>query len=241
MSQMDTERPLEAAGQTADDMATDNGGAVTKDHDKGAEEAAADLGKNSEEAADFNIEDSAATIVDEDPDKVAEATVGDHEADEEEIEAPDPLAAAQAEAAENYNRFLRTAAELENYRKRSTRIRADTRDEALRDVILQIAPIQDNLRRALAQQGADYESLKQGVEMIAGQFQEVLKNYGLEEIEAIGQPFDPNLHEAILEVEHQEYAAGLVVEEMEKGYQLRDKVLRPSRVVVSKGEKPEEN
>jgi molecular chaperone GrpE len=233
MSQLDAERPLDAAAQTASDVVSGNGGAVAEDSENDA--SAADLENNIEEAPEFDAEDSCGTATDEEGDIAA--TAEGNEIDQEEAEEQDPLAAAQAEAAEHYDRFLRTAAELENYRKRSTRIRAETRDEALRDVILQIVPILDNLHRALAQQSTDYESLKQGVEMIAGQFQEVLKNYGLEEIEAVGQPFDPNLHEAILEVEHQEYAAGLVVEEMEKGYQMRDKVLRPSRVVVSKGKK----
>jgi molecular chaperone GrpE len=144
------------------------------------------------------------------------------------------LEEARAQAAENYDRYLRAAAELDNYRKRTARMRSETREETLRDVLLQIAPIMDNLRRALAQEKATVEALKQGVELIYAQFQEALRGYGLEEIQALGQPFDPLCHEALLEVEHPDQPPGTVVEEMEKGYRLRDKVVRPARVVVSK-------
>lgn len=144
------------------------------------------------------------------------------------------LLEAQVRAEENYDRFLRTAAELDNYRKRTARMRMETREEVLRDVLLQIAPILDNLSRALAQESQKTESLKQGIELIYGQFKDVLKRYGLEEIEAIGEVFDPNLHEALMEVESQDHPPGSVVEEMEKGYTLNKKVVRPARVVVNK-------
>ncbi len=144
------------------------------------------------------------------------------------------LEAAQAQAAEHYDRYLRAVAELDNFRKRTAKMRTDTREETLRDVLLQIAPVMDNMRRALAQDNATVEAFKQGVELIYGQLQEALRGYGLEEIQAIGQPFDPVYHEALLEVERPDQPPGTVVEEMEKGYRLRDKVVRPARVVVSK-------
>ncbi|MBI2504123.1 MAG: nucleotide exchange factor GrpE [Candidatus Latescibacteria bacterium] len=144
------------------------------------------------------------------------------------------LEEARAQAAEHYDRYLRAAAELDNYRKRTARMRSETREETLRDVLLQIAPVMDNLRRALAQENATVETFKQGIELICAQFQEALRGYGLEEIQALGQPFDPLCHEALLEVECADQPPGTVVEEMEKGYRLRDKVVRPARVVVSK-------
>jgi len=150
-------------------------------------------------------------------------------------EEEDPLASAQAESRQNYDRFLRATAELDNYRKRTAKVRSESREEALRDVLLQIAPILDNMRRALGQDNTDLQSFKDGVELINNQFQETLKGYGLEEIEAIGQPFDPALHEALIEVEHADHPAGTVVEEMERGYKLNNKVVRPTRVIVSKG------
>ena len=144
------------------------------------------------------------------------------------------LEAARAEAAANYDRYVRAVAELDNYRKRTVRMRAETRDETLRDVLLQVAPILDNLRRALHQETQEAELLKQGVELICGQFNDVLKGYGLAEIESVGQPFDPEVHEALAEVPDDEHAPGTIIEEMEKGYKLNDKVVRYARVVVSR-------
>lgn len=144
------------------------------------------------------------------------------------------LEAARAEAAAHYDRYVRAVAELDNYRKRTVRMRAEARDETLRDVLLQVAPILDNLRRALRQETPEAELLKQGVELICGQFNDVLKGYGLAEIEAVGQPFDPAVHEALAEVPDGEHPPGTIIEEMEKGYKLNDKVVRFARVVVSK-------
>ena len=159
------------------------------------------------------------------------------ESQEEAADEADGLAeleATRAEAAANYDRYVRAVAELDNYRKRTVRMRAETRDEVLRDILLQVAPILDNLRRALRQETQEAELLKQGVELICGQFNDVLKGYGLAEIEALGQPFDPEVHEALAEVPDDEHAPGTVIEEMEKGYKLNDKVVRYARVVVSK-------
>lgn len=144
------------------------------------------------------------------------------------------LEAARAEAAAHYDHYVRAVAELDNYRKRTVRMRAEARDETLRDVLLQVAPILDNLRRALRQETPEAELLKQGVELICGQFNDVLKGYGLAEIEAVGQPFDPAVHEALAEVPDGEHPPGTIIEEMEKGYKLNDKVVRFARVVVSK-------
>ena len=153
---------------------------------------------------------------------------------QEEVAVEPELEAARAEAAANYDRYVRAVAELDNYRKRTVRMRAETRDETLRDVLLQVAPILDNLRRALHQETQEAELLKQGVELICGQFNDVLKGYGLAEIESVGQPFDPEVHEALAEVPDDEHVPGTIIEEMEKGYKLNDKVVRYARVVVSR-------
>ena len=170
--------------------------------------------------------------------EVAKPQEEESESQEEAAEPEDDglaeLEAARVEAAANYDRYVRAVAELDNYRKRTVRMRAETRDETLRDVLLQVAPILDNLRRALRQETQEAELLKQGVELICGQFNDVLKGYGLAEIEAVGQPFDPEVHEALAEVPDDEHAPGTVIEEMEKGYKLNDKVVRYARVVVSK-------
>lgn len=141
---------------------------------------------------------------------------------------------AKAEAADNYDKFLRAKAELDNYRKRTAKIRVDVREETLRDLLLGLAPIFDNLRRAVGQKTDDAVVLKEGIELICGQIEEGLKGYGLEVIDAVGKPFDPNVHEAMMEVESEEHDPGTVVEELDRGYLFGGKVVRPARVVVSK-------
>lgn len=146
---------------------------------------------------------------------------------------PTELERALAAAEESQDRYLRTAAELDNFRKRTVRIRSETRDDTLRDVLLQVAPLLDNFRRALGQEAQDPASLRQGIEIIFQQFNDILAGYGLEEIAAQGQAFDPNLHEAMMQVPSEEHPPGTVMQEMEKGYRLNGRVVRPSRVVVS--------
>jgi molecular chaperone GrpE len=181
-----------------------------------------------------NREAAAAEAVGEAGGEEAAAAEAVDEAGGEEAAAESELEKAQAEAAENYDRYLRAAAELDNFRKRTLKMRSETREETVRDLLLQVAPLLDNMRRALSQETEDAAAVKQGVELIVNQFQSILKGYGLEEIEARGEPFDPNLHEAMMEVADNEHPPGTVLEEMEKGYMLRDKVVLPARVVVSK-------
>jgi molecular chaperone GrpE len=147
----------------------------------------------------------------------------------------------RAEAVENRDRYLRAVAELDNFRKRTVKMRAETRDDTLRDVLLQIGPMLDNFRRALGQETEDVASFRQGIEIIFKQFNDILSGYGLIEIQADGQPFDPNLHEALAQVPSAEHPPGTVMQEMEKGYMLNDRVVRPARVVVSTAMEDEGN
>lgn len=170
-----------------------------------------------------------------------ESEESSEEPDDADPEVPeDPLVQlekARAESLANHDRYVRAVAELENFRKRTVRARGEAREEALRDILLQIAPVLDNIRRALAEGAGDADeagALRQGVQLIYNQFQSILKGYGLEEIVAMGEPFDPNLHEAMMEVPSADHSPGTVMEEMDKGYMLRGRVVRPSRVVVSK-------
>jgi molecular chaperone GrpE len=144
------------------------------------------------------------------------------------------LAAARDEAVANYDRFLRAAAELDNLRKRTAKVRSETREEALRETLLRLAPVLDNLTRAQAQQTDDAAAVRRGVELIVGQFRDALRGFGLEEIAALGRPFDPNVHEALLEVPTNDHPPGTVIDQMDQGYTLNGKVIRPARVVVSK-------
>ena len=199
--------------------------AVDEASTEGAVESQAEVAESQEEQVIESQQEAA------EPQKETES---EEAAAEPEPDGSAELEAARAEAAANYDRYVRAVAELDNYRKRTVRMRAEMRDETLRDVLLQVAPILDNLRRALQQETQEAELLKQGVELICGQFNDVLKGYGLAEIESVGQPFDPEVHEALAEVPDDEHAPGTVIEEMEKGYKLNDKVVRYARVVVSK-------
>ncbi len=160
----------------------------------------------------------------------SDASAADVEEKEEETSELDTL---RAEALENRDRYLRAAAELDNFRKRTVKMRAETRAETLRNVLLEIGPMLDNFRRALGQQADDVASFRQGMEIIFKQFNDILSGYGLVEIDAEGQPFDPNLHEALAQVASDEHPPGTVIQEMEKGYMLNDRVVRHARVVVS--------
>ncbi len=142
----------------------------------------------------------------------------------------------EAELGQKHEQLLRVAAEFENYKKRVNREFAALVKTANENLIKQLLPVLDNLERALNHSKTDgnLSSLREGVEMIFGQLLELLGKEGLKPIEAVGKPFDPHLHEAVLQVEDNEHPSGTVVDEIEKGYMLNDKVLRHTKVVVNK-------
>ena len=165
----------------------------------------------------------------------------------EKIEAT-PLFLAREEAEMYKDRWMRLAAEFENYKKRRAREFEILIESASEDVIRDLLPILDGVGRALAHsENGDTESegFQEGIKMIMEQFPRVLYNRNLKEIETIGKPFDPTVHEALMQMPSEIYDAGIVSDEIEKGYSLGDKVLRPAKVVVSQGkpapETPEED
>jgi molecular chaperone GrpE len=135
------------------------------------------------------------------------------------------------------DRLLRTVAEFDNYKKRQARQYEDTVRRAADRVLADLLEISDNLGRALehGEGGNSVESLRQGTEMIHNQMQDLLARYGVTPIEALGRPFDPNLHEALMRVASDEYEEGMVALEISKGYKRGDHVLRHARVGVSSG------
>jgi molecular chaperone GrpE len=143
-----------------------------------------------------------------------------------------------AKADEHWERLLRTTADLDNYKKRAAREKQDAIKFANESLLQKLIPVLDNFDMALAaaQQGqaGAAQSLQAGVAMVAQQFKSALAEAGLEEIDAAGQPFDPNLHEAVSEKETRDAPEGQVVQQMRKGYKLRDRLLRPASVVVAK-------
>ena len=146
------------------------------------------------------------------------------------------LEAAKAEASQNWDRFLRERAEMENFRKRQERVAGDKVRREKRELLAKVLDVVDNLERALAYQDTmDRESLQQGMRMLQWQLNELLKAEGLTPVSTVGQPFDPYVHEAIETISSAEHPEGTVVEEIRRGYKLGDETLRPARVKVSSG------
>jgi molecular chaperone GrpE len=145
----------------------------------------------------------------------------------------------KAKADENWDKFLRATAELENYRKRVAREKEELARFTSERVLSTLLPVLDNLERAIdaaQQHGAENSPLLEGITQVHNQFRRALVEFGLREITTnIGHPFDPNLHEAVSHVESAEHPEGHVVEQLQRGYKLADRLLRPARVVVSKG------
>lgn len=144
-------------------------------------------------------------------------------------------AAPASELDEVKTQLLQTAADFENFRRQAARREQETRERAVRGVLEDLLPVLDNFERAVgaADSTADVKSLKMGVEYILQQFQEAIKSSGAEPIEAVGQPFDPSQHDAIEEVES-DAQPGTVVDDVQRGYIYKGKVMRPSRVRVAK-------
>ena len=142
------------------------------------------------------------------------------------------------EIAKQKDTFLREKAELENFKKRLTKEKDDFVQFANERLLKELIQIEDNLERALEVPNATLESLKEGVEMIQKQFSTFLKNQKAEPIEALGKPFDPNLHEVLNQQESEEHEENTVIQEYSKGYTLNGRILRSAKVVIAR--KPSE-
>lgn len=136
------------------------------------------------------------------------------------------------ELEESEDRIKRLMAEFENFKKRSNKERTGLYDSVMGDVISVLLPAIDNLEKAVATETSDQE-YKSGIAMVLNQIKDILRNNGVKEIEAIGQPFDPSLHEAVGTVVDEELGSQIIKEEYRKGYTLGDRVLRHSLVVVA--------
>lgn len=149
----------------------------------------------------------------------------------------DPLAAAKAEAAANYDRYARAVADLENFRKRTLREKDELRQFATSGLMDDVIPILDNLNLGLAaaQQQTDVKAIISGVALVLEQFKTTLARHGLQEISPEKERFDPNLHECISHQPSAEVAEEFVMQVVRTGYALNGRLLRPASVVVSSG------
>lgn len=157
-------------------------------------------------------------------------------------EAPvDPLQEAQAEAAQFRDKMLRTAADFDNYRKRSRREVQEAEKKGRDTLLKELLPVFDNLERAVehTSSSADnaesgWKGLSEGISLVTRQFHDTLTRIGLSRVESVGHPFDPSVHEAIQHLETDEYPPGSVAAEVQAGYIDGTRLVRPALVVVAK-------
>lgn len=151
---------------------------------------------------------------------------------QEETEENEVLRKKQEELDDITDRYKRVFAEFENYKKRSSKERETLYNSILADIITAVLPVIDNLEKASEAKTED-ESYKQGIELVLKQFKDVLKSQGVEEIKAVGETFDPELHEAVGSVIDENLGVQEIKEDYRKGYKLGNKVIRHSMVVVA--------
>ena len=150
----------------------------------------------------------------------------------EEVQTPDPAAEAAAKLAEQEDKFLRLAAEYDNFRKRTAKERETLWTEVKANTAAAFLPVYDNLERAIKQETAD-EAYKKGVEMTMNQLKEVFASLGIEEIPALGQSFDPNLHNAVMHIDDENFGENEIAEVFQAGFRCGEKVIRFSMVKVA--------
>jgi len=149
------------------------------------------------------------------------------------------LDGAKAQAQIAIDRMMRLAAEFDNYKKRSAKEYENIRKYAAENIIKELIPIVDNFERAIesANESKDIDSLLKGISLILSQMLNLLEKEGVVRIKAVGEVFDPNVHEAVMHIASDDYPENVVAQELQKGYILRDRVVRPAMVSVSKGSK----
>jgi molecular chaperone GrpE len=164
------------------------------------------------------------------------------ESDDELADLRQQLATKADEAKTNYDRYVRQVAEAENFKKRHARERDDAIRFANEALLKDILPVVDNLERAIAHAagGENGKSLVDGVEMVLKGFLDVLSKFGVSQISAVGQPFDPSKHEAMAQVVSDTREPNTVVDELHKGYMFRDRLLRAALVSVAKASETKE-
>lgn len=181
--------------------------------------------------------DEASAEADADADAEAEAETAESQNDAEasETEASDQAQQIEkltADLKEKEERVLRLQADFENFRRRTAKEKEELSAVVTQGILKDMLPLLDNFERAMAAEAKDGEAFQKGVEMIFTQFGEVLKKNGLEKIETDGQKFDPNFHQAVMRVQNEELEDDDIAQELQKGYMVKGRVIRPSMVQV---------
>lgn len=182
------------------------------------------------EGSSFDTENAEASIASE----AGENEAGASEAGASE-ELQKQLEELRSQAEESHQRLLRAQADFDNFRRRTRQEKEELAKYASMKLIEQLLPVMDNFERAISssKENKDFEALVKGIDMVFRQFDQILGEEGLKPMETVGQPFNPDIHQAIMQVQSEEHAEGTIVEEVQKGYFLKDKVLRPALVKVS--------
>lgn len=154
----------------------------------------------------------------------------------EEVIEISPLAALEEERDKLKDQLLRTAADFDNFRKRSRKDVEQAERRGRESILRELLPVIDNLGRAVqaSEDAADVAAVREGVEMVLKLFEDTAARIGLTRVESVGQRFDPNIHDAFQQLATAEHAPGTIVQEYQPGYMLGDKLLRPAMVVVAR-------
>lgn len=238
--------PVEAVSSEATDSAVEEVGAPSEDGTAMQDIAIAGYpGRSEESAATASAvrEEAEAATSEEGADDAAgdqaEAAASEEGADDAPAAEPAlPAVDWQAEHDKVKARLLRAMADFDNYRKRVRRDLQDAAHRARDEVLQELLPVVDNLERAVEHAGAsgeqvDHKSLLEGVQLVLRQFQSAMERFDVRGFSALGQPFDPSLHEAMQQRQTDDVAPGTVVEEYRKGYMMGDRLVRPAMVVVA--------
>ena len=180
-----------------------------------------------EDSADEAEEVKAEEVEEKAEDAAAEETDPEEAAKKAEEDAK------KAEEAES-ERYMRLMAEFQNFKRRVAREKSDIHAYANEKMVGELLPVLDNFERALSTEGGDLEAYAKGMQLIFEQLRKALENAGLEEIKAMDETFDPNVHNAVMTETLEEKEDGTVTKVLQKGYKLKDKVIRPSMVAVNK-------
>lgn len=184
------------------------------------------------EAEAVNTDETATEASSENKEEANEEASKNADTAENEVDLQAELEKLTAEVKEKSDKALRLQADFENFRRRTSKEKDELAAVVTQGVMKDMLPLLDNFERAMAAETTDMEAFQKGVEMIFTQFQEVLKKNGLEHIETEGKKFDPNFHQAVMRVQNDKLEDDDIAQELQKGYMVKGRVIRPSMVQV---------
>ncbi len=184
------------------------------------------------EAEAVNTDETATEASTENQEEANDEALKNADTAENEVDLQAELEKLTAEVKEKSDKALRLQADFENFRRRTSKEKDELAAVVTQGVMKDMLPLLDNFERAMAAETTDMETFQKGVEMIFTQFQEVLKKNGLEHIETEGKKFDPNFHQAVMRVQNDELEDDDIAQELQKGYMVKGRVIRPSMVQV---------